>query len=174
MLPLDDPLWEELTHAHGSAAEIPRLLQQVTESPGPKVSYRDEPWFTLWSSLCHHGEANEVSFVAVPHLVEALARALHEERGPVAWDFFQLPAAIEIARARGRGELPEECALDYTRALDRLPALAISLHQPWEHEGAQAVCATLAAVRGEIDLAEAILELGRDATDRFLRREGLR
>ena len=92
----------------------------------------------------------------------------------MAWDFFQLPASIEIARARGRGELPEECALDYTRALDRLPALAISLHQPWEHEGAQAVCATLAAVRGEIDLAEAILELGRDATDRFLRREGLR
>ncbi len=171
MIELDDLLWGDLTHAYGSAANIPDLLRQVAADPSPKSSSRDEPWFTLWSSLCHQGDVYEASFAAVPHLV----KVLHVAQPPLAWDFFALPAAIECSRARGSIEIPVELSLPYTRALSQLLPAAVRLEkEPWNHDGAQSVCAAIAAAKGATDLAEALLELGPETTHRFLVREGLR
>jgi hypothetical protein len=56
MIDLDDPCWQKLSHAYGSAADIPELLRQLARETGRKPAYDSEPWFTLWSSLCHQGD----------------------------------------------------------------------------------------------------------------------
>ena len=43
---LDDRRWAELTHAYGSAADIPPLLRHLREFP-PATEYRAEPYFSL-------------------------------------------------------------------------------------------------------------------------------
>ncbi|OYY64375.1 MAG: hypothetical protein B7Y49_09860, partial [Sphingomonas sp. 28-62-11] len=35
MIALDDPRWERLSHAYGSAADIPELLRQLAGATGP-------------------------------------------------------------------------------------------------------------------------------------------
>ena len=171
MLSLDDPEWREMRHAHGSAENIPGLLKQVVDDTGPKVSYRDEPWYSLWSCLCHQGEVYDPSFAAMPHLIEAL----ESSTPPVAWDFFSLPAAIECGRVRGEVEIPMELERDYYASLDALlPAAARLAAEPWDHIGVQSVAAAIAAANGVIDLAEVFLDMGPETTERYLIREGLR
>lgn len=172
MIDLDDDIWaEELTHAYGSARDIPDLLREVKRDPTPKSSSRDEPWFTLWSSLCHQGDVYDASFAAVPHLVAVLEQA----EFPISWDFFALPAAIECSRVHGSVDMPLELSLPYSRALDKLLPTAMRFKgESWDHDGVQSVCAAIAAAQGAIDLADALLELGPEMTRRFLVREGLR
>jgi len=71
LLDLDDRRWAELTHAYGSAADIPPLLRHLREFP-PATDYRAEPYFSLWTALCHQGPVYPASYAAVPHLVAAL------------------------------------------------------------------------------------------------------
>jgi hypothetical protein len=73
MLLLQSPQWSELKHAYGSAKNIPALLQQLEGFPTSEGT--NEPWFTLWSSLCHQGDIYSASFAAVPHIVRVLASA---------------------------------------------------------------------------------------------------
>jgi hypothetical protein len=69
------------------------------------VDYRSEPYFSLWSALCHQGDAYTASYAAVPHLVDVLLAA----PSPAHDSTLQLVVCIEIARARGDGpELPTE------------------------------------------------------------------
>lgn len=98
MLSLNDPDWRELEHAYGQAGNVPDLLRQLEHSPEPQGSYRDEPWFSLWSSLCHQGDVYSASYAAVPHVV----RICLGTAGPVDQSFFQFPACVEVARSNGR------------------------------------------------------------------------
>jgi hypothetical protein len=59
--------WSQLTHAYGSAEDIPDLLSQV--APGP----RSQAWSELWSRLCHQGTIYSASHAALPALTQ-LAR----------------------------------------------------------------------------------------------------
>src|SRR3954463_2631204 len=125
MLPLDNPRWKDLQHAYGDAADIPHRRRSLASSTGPKQSYRDEPWFSLWSSLCHQGNVYTASYVAVPHIVQIASEA----KGPIDCSFFQLPAAVEVARKTGRGpDIPEIWASDYRHAIGRL-MVNINLYQ---------------------------------------------
>src|SRR4051812_40379348 len=66
MLALDSPRWGELTHAYGEASDIPALLRRLKTAP-PPTDYRSEPWFTLWSALCHQNDVYIASYAAIPH-----------------------------------------------------------------------------------------------------------
>src|SRR5579862_9372442 len=99
MVPLDSTIWSELTHAYGPASDIPDLLRRLAKEPGPSEHREQEPWWSLWSALCHQGDVYQASYAAIPHIV-AIA---NEAQGPIDWSFFGLPSAIEIARANGRG-----------------------------------------------------------------------
>ena len=69
MLGLDDPRWTELRHAYGTASDTPNVLRQLRST---SVSTdREEPWFTLWSSLAHQGDVYSASFAACPTLSES-------------------------------------------------------------------------------------------------------
>ena len=117
MINLDDSKWSELEHAYGKAGDIPALLREVEADPTPKTAPEVEPWFTLWSSLCHQGDVYSASYAVVPHLVRlALATG-----GTIASDFFELPNEIEISRKAGRGpELSTDLEKDYLDAIAKL------------------------------------------------------
>lgn len=79
MLSLDDPKWNELQAAYGSANEVPGLLKRVYANPTDEETL-DE----LWSSLCHQGTIYSASLPAVPHLVSTVINSTLKDRmGPL-------------------------------------------------------------------------------------------
>lgn len=160
MLSLDDPCWSDLQHAYGSAVDVPKLLRALGSSTGPKTSYQDEPWFSLWSSLCHQGDVYTASYVAVPHIVEIASQV----REPVDFGFFQLPTAIEVARQAGRGpDIPEAYADDYHRAIKQLVEnVSLRRNEAWDQSMLLSAAAAQAVGKGHIDVAEALLNLDTD------------
>jgi hypothetical protein len=166
MISLDSDEWLRLRHAYGAASDIPALIRQVRADPSPKVGYTDEPWFSLWSALCHQGDAYEASYAAVPHLV----RIAIDASGPIDRGFFSLPACIEVARAKGRGpQVSPDLQADYSDALRRMPE-CIYQHasDDWDSDMAQAITAALAAAKGQHQLAEAIINLDSHIIDRLI------
>ena len=156
MLVLDDPAWDDLTHAFGSAADIPALLRALAASPAPAAADA-ELWVGLCSRLCHQSDAHDASYAAVPHIVRIAA----ETAGPIDSSFFQLPTAIELARHGGRGAVvPAALERDYHAAIAAL-ADCVALHrgQDWDREALICACAALAVAKGQHGLAEAILLL---------------
>jgi hypothetical protein len=166
MIPLDSPIWNTLDHAYGQASDIPALLRTLADDPAPKDDYAAEPWHSLWSALCHQGDIYTASFAAVPHIVSIAERT----SDIIAWDFFGLPAAIEVARAHKRGpDLTSEFAHDYRTALRKLHDVAHRLADlAWDATLSQAIAAALAVSKGHIDLGRVFTELGPQTVRDFL------
>ena len=59
--------WSKLTHAYGTAEDIPGLLSQLDPDGSSQV------WNDLWSRLCHQGSVYSASHAALPTLTR-LAR----------------------------------------------------------------------------------------------------
>lgn len=166
MLDLDDPRWADLSHAYGSAADIPVLLRQLAGSTGPKDGYDSEPWFTLWSSLCHQDDVYDASYAALPHIVEIACSA----RGLIEFSFFQLPAAIEIARHNGNGPpLPPFLASAYNDSVSRLSD-CVALHSGgvWDEATLLSAMSALAVAKGHHKIAEAIMNLDDDLIEKLV------
>jgi hypothetical protein len=111
----------------------------------------------LWSSLCHQGDVYTASYAVVPHIIRVLASAPTRAH----WDFFLLPACIEIARASGRGPaISPELRDDYFAALQRIPALAAAAAEAhWDESFCRTVAAAVTVAKGQPTLGAAILEL---------------
>ncbi|CAM5533959.1 hypothetical protein [Streptomyces narbonensis] len=56
--------WPQLSHAYGSAEDIPALLARTASDPEPEL------WNDLWSALCHQGSVYSASFAALPWLAD--------------------------------------------------------------------------------------------------------
>ncbi|WP_328907567.1 hypothetical protein OG230_33820 [Streptomyces sp. NBC_00234] len=56
--------WSQLSHAYGSAEDIPALLDRIASDPAPEL------WNDLWSALCHQGSVYPASFAALPWLAD--------------------------------------------------------------------------------------------------------
>ena len=166
MIELDDPRWSNLSHAYGNAADIPELLRQLGRSTGPKTGYQSEPWFTLWSSLCHQGDVYDASYAALPHIVEIAVSA----KEPIDFSFFQLPAAIEIARNSGNGPpVPADMAETYSHAVSRLTeCVAVHRHEDWDEPTLLSAVSALAAAKGHHRIAEAIMNLDDDLITKLI------
>ena len=80
MLKLNDSKWGELKDADGPALDIPRLLQDIPEHLDPKKASTDEPWFSLWSALCHQGDVYSASYAAVIYLVQFVSIYIFPEQ----------------------------------------------------------------------------------------------
>lgn len=156
MLGLDDPIWRRLRDAFGLAFQVPDMLRQLADAP-PSDDWRAEPYFSLWSHLCHQGDVYPASFAALPHLVarcEADAAGTH-------WDVLHLAVAIENARLTKGMTVQEDFAQAYADAVGRLPqaASAMLLAQPSEPSLVGVAAAALATTRGHWFLSEVILEV---------------
>lgn len=166
MLGLDDPRWEKLSHAYGSAADIPELLRQLAGATGPEQRSDSEPWFTLWSSLCHQGDVYDASYASVPHIVDIACNA----RAPIDFNFFQLPAAIEIARHSEKGpSVPADLAHAYRDAVSRLTeCVALHRYENWDEPTLLSAASALAAAKGHHRVAEAIMNLDDDLITKLI------
>jgi len=166
MLELDDPRWSSLKHAYGPASDTPDLLRLLSASPQPKAGYKSEPWFTLWSSLCHQGDVYEASYAALPHVVDIACSSV----GPLDFGFFQLPAAIEIARCNGKGpRLPDYLAEVYFLGVARLmESVAIHRNDPWDSDMLLSAICAQAVAKGHIRQAEAIMNLDDALIDKLI------
>jgi hypothetical protein len=117
--------WSSLSHAYGPASDVPALLERARSAKAPS-DYRDEPWFSLWSALCHQGTVYSASYAALPELV-AIAEARTVEPA-VARECLFLAGCIEMERAVPEGEqpptIPTEMRDQYVEALRRGQALS--------------------------------------------------
>ncbi|MCR9247315.1 MAG: hypothetical protein NXI31_19975 [bacterium] len=164
-LDLRSPRWSELRHAYGGAADTPDRLRQVLEDPLPKADTNAEPWFSLWSSLCHQGDIYPASFAAVPHIVRA---GLAAEQ-LCAFDVLALPEAIETQRLRAGEAPPAELAEAYRNAIQTLPTLvAQQARFDWDETFTRVAAAAIAAAKGHADLATGIGDLDPPTLARFL------
>jgi hypothetical protein len=86
---LDEINWARLTHAYGSAADLPRHLRALRASD-PLV--RDEARWELYSSIVHQGTRYQASAFAVPFLLDLVTDPDQPDRA----ELLQLLAAIAI------------------------------------------------------------------------------
>jgi hypothetical protein len=162
MLRLDSSRWSELTHAYGSAGDIPALLHQLKASPATSVDA--EPWDSLWSALAHQGEVYSASFAAVPHVIEILSIAPKQAGA----SFFQFPAWVEICRHRSGIAVPQDLRDDYIASLQRLPQLVGAVaDRVWDDNFLVSVLAAVAAAKSAPDVASTVLELTTDVVADF-------
>ena len=160
MLSLDDPLWAHLQQAYGPASNIPDLLRQLKVSTETSDGQR-ELWRQLWGSLCHQGDVYTASYAAVPHIVQIAIEA----STIVAFDFFALPAAIEVGRnmTKNAPQVPAEIVDGYHHALARLgEAAAMRWNDPWDRIMLRSVAAAQSVAKGDIELADVLLNLDDD------------
>ncbi len=155
MISLEAPEWRQLDHAYGSAENIPALLRRLAEYPDER-DYKSEPWFSLWSALCHQNDVYSASYAAVPHIVH-LAQ-LHPDKATMS--YFLLPTAIEIDRVAGRGPaLPLELEQDYFESLKHLGQIAAQqLKGATDELRIQYLRGAIAIGRGDTAEASRILE----------------
>ncbi|MGI5451901.1 hypothetical protein ACQEWB_01685 [Streptomyces sp. CA-249302] len=105
--------WAELTHAYGSAEDIPGLFARLGGAEDDAV------WGELWATLCHQGSVYDASWAALPVLADIA-------RGRAPGEPFQavvLAGAIivggEDRRPRHAREIGE--LLDVTRDMLAVP-----------------------------------------------------
>jgi hypothetical protein len=133
-------------------ATIPEALP---DNPGVSSSV-DGPWFTLWCALCHQGDVYSASFAAVPHIIQTLSGNLDK----ACFDFFLLPASIEVARHKRETPVPESLRAAYQQSLERLPCLVSGVAtRPWDSTFCRSVLAAAAVGKSQYATAELLLEI---------------
>lgn len=66
---LDSIPWSHLTHAYGSAGDLPELLRQLSTAPAGVVG-EESPLWCLCGNIWHQGTVYEATAYAVPFLIE--------------------------------------------------------------------------------------------------------
>ena len=155
MLPLTSLRWAQLEHAYGVAADIPDLLAGALNDR--RTGDRDDTvWHQLWSALCHQGDTYSAGYAVAPHLVAIASLPSFQRR----YDPVQLLGCIELARLEGRGpEIPKDLVDDYRKAVAEARVLAErGVDIAWDDDSRKAFAGSLAALRGDVAGARAIID----------------
>ncbi len=165
MMALEDERWSSLSDAYGPASGIPKLLRQAEALP-EDLNGDAEPYFSLWSALCHQSDIYSASYAALPHLV----RIVGENPARFRWTLLSLAQAIEVARLEGRGPpIPDNLRAAYEGALNQVPTIAARLLTGSLTElELRVVLSCCASAKGFAALSEAINELTPDMVTRLL------
>lgn len=160
MLELNSPRWNELTHAYGQASDIPALLEQLKAAP-PPADGQSEPWFSLWSALCHQSDVYTASYAAIPHIVALAASKPRDER----LEHISFTGAVEAFRHRKKApEIPGDLKESYFSSLEQAVSLILEcLELEWEEPGYRVLLGAFATVRGQPGLGNAITNLPDEA-----------
>jgi hypothetical protein len=158
VLDLNDAHWATLHQAYGSAKTIPPLLRALESNPFIRhESAGGNVWFELWSALCHQGTIYTASYAAVPHIVRIAWKAIAVPSRDMPFEFFQLPASIDLERQRSTDApaVPTTLARAYHESMAELHDLAHAVRlRPWSSELARSIAAALMIERGELDYSE--------------------
>jgi hypothetical protein len=166
MLSLDSTRWLELTHAYGTAHDMPALLRQLYDPDGIRRTVAtDETWEALWSALIHQGSVFPASFAAVPYVVAAFER----DPEPDDFQYLAFPVAVELSRLQDGVTVPIDLERAYTASLAKLPDLVAHIvGRPWSEPMLRSALAAIAITKGQPGLAEAVLELTPDVAGEFI------
>jgi hypothetical protein len=134
MLDLDSPRWAQLSHAYGSAEDIPSLIRAIAAEPEPRYSpdllqVRDNPtpWEEVYSSLCHQYSIYSATYAAFPHIVE-IAFADRPEK--------QIETLVLAGTIRVLGsvdfDVPEDLIPDFEAAMLKVRVSSLSVIQKAE------------------------------------------
>ena len=150
---MQNPDWPTLRHAYGSASDIPSRLEHARHAAPPR-DYRDEPWYSLWSALCHQGDVYSASYAAVPELVAIAEQRRSESR--VSIECLYMAAIIELERAAPEGlstppEIAPELVTSYQKAIAQGAKLAADLlSMTQEREEVEMLRISVAALCGDL------------------------
>ena len=126
------------------------MITELKNAPYPKV-YTDEPWFTLWSSLCHQGSVYTGSYAAVPYLIDIA----QSKDSKYQLKFIDLIASIHCFRtAKGQDRIPEQLIESYNLAIEQSLNLSYELIKlPLsEPETLKSLLAAIATFKGNNEL----------------------
>jgi len=156
MLGLHDPRWAELTHAYGSAADIPDLLRQLETAPFQQNA-TSEAWNAIWSALCHQGDVYTATYAAIPHMLAIATKKTERER----LDFLSFFGYAEACRNRkGAPPIPHDLKEEYSSTINVVSEMFLSsLKEEWDEGYTKMLLGGLAAVKGFPKLGEVILDL---------------
>jgi hypothetical protein len=156
MIELSSHRWSELTHAYGEAVDIPPLLESLRMAP-ITADEQSEPWFSLWSALCHQSDVYTASYAAVPHVVTIAATKPRGER----LDHIHFIASVEAFRHKENAPaIPTDLESDYLSSIKQAANLTLdSLEAGWDEAGYKVLLGALAVLRGQYKLGSAIFEL---------------
>lgn len=157
MLPLDAARWAELSHAFGTAEDIPRLLAALRTLGEERE--RAELWFGVWATLAPDDRVVTAAYAALPHLLAIADERGHREQ----LSALHVAATIEINRHdEGAPRVPDDLVEAYAAAIESLPRrVAALVDEPWDATAAQVLSAALLAGKRQPALAREILALGR-------------
>jgi hypothetical protein len=154
MLSLGSARWAELSHAFGSAEDIPRLLEALADMDGERE--RAELWFGVAATLAPEGRTVSAAYAAVPHLLR-----IGEARGAAEQvTSLHVAATIEMNRhLAGAPPIPEDLVHAYADAIESLPARVCALvTPPWDDGTARIMAAALLAGKHHPAVARTLLE----------------
>jgi len=158
---LSDPKWSTLVGGYRVPYDPRPALMKLTANVEDKSA-----WDELWNELHHQGDVGLASYLAVPHLLR-----IAKEKQLFDFNVFGLVAAIEVERHNNNPVLPKEYEAEYLQALrERLPELVkIGLTKDWDVSLAATVLSAVAASKGHIPMADAIMKMeDEDLTNLFL------
>ena len=94
---LDKINWSKLSHAYGSAEDVPDLLRALTSTD---KGIRDNAYDTLNNYILHQGDIYEVTPYTVPFLIELLEQPLVEEKEHILYilDWIALQYILDLER----------------------------------------------------------------------------
>ncbi|WP_158827202.1 hypothetical protein [Mucilaginibacter lacusdianchii] len=164
LLSLDDPNWKKLEGGYkGTAYDASTALRQLQQAA--TLQQAMPIYQVLWNELHHQGDIGLASLYAVPYLVR-----IAKESGLVDWNVLGLVTLIEVQRVNTSTLIPSKLKSDYDTAMQTLRGLAASvLEQVWKLELASSALAAIAVSKGQVKLANAILNLdSEDAIQEFL------
>jgi hypothetical protein len=153
MLPLDDPAWSQLTHAYGSAGDIPPMLIRLRTDPSPAV------WEALWSALCHQHDVSLATYAALPHLVAMAGDQLPNKRGEYL-NFIAMAIACASLAAQPRITPALAPAYGAAVAATRAHALESMSDLTLPQSDLPVAAAALAAARGDAATAFDFMNAG--------------
>lgn len=154
MLRLDSQEWSKLEDAYGSAAEVPKLLEELLENNNDK----DNCWNYIWSRLCHQGTVYSATFAAFPYLVSLLKNQL--DNGVADSNVFIFATCVEISRQCDKLEINKTVEKEYFLSLNKINEYIKKYEQHSDsYESLTAVLAFKAVRKNQPQLAELLLNL---------------
>ena len=75
---LDGIDWNRLTHAYGSAEDVPQMIRSLLSDDATE---RENALFDAWGNIWHQGTVYEATSVAVPFLLEVVKEARSDRPG---------------------------------------------------------------------------------------------
>lgn len=147
-LVLESPRWGELTTRNGDAAWLSEAIRDLTASPFDLARFRG-----LWPELCSEGTTYSAAYAAAPYLVDLAANS-----APLV--SIECLIVLGLFATVEEDAVPADLEPAYRRA--KADALTLTLRAlasvPTGYE-LRYLLATVAALRGRRDLADALQNL---------------